>query len=581
MFNSLKIFSQYRWLFIIGLLCSISGEAIAQQRVALVIGINNYNYCFSDLRNAVNDAEDIAKALKNYGFEVTLKTNLTLEQMNQTLRDFEKDLRKISGNGVGLFFFSGHGTKIEENNYLIPIIPVNTRCTSEEQLKSVAINATEVLDSMEKAGTRVNILILDACRDNFSYTYRTSVTHNTGLAKMNAPPPTQPLTFNKGRGPGGTMDENAPHGSIISLATAPGKKASDGPRNNGLYTENLLRVLQQNPGLTIEKVFKLTATEVAKASQYQQIPWTESSLLGNDFCFSNCQQPNPTPQPPITRPEPPPPSNRVWKEANQVFQDRLRDGGLGPEMVIIPTGRFRMGDIQGAGSRDEKPVHWVSVNEFAIGRYEVTVAEFRQFVQSTGYRTDAEKGQGCYTRKGRWGNVPEANWHNSYFSQQENHPVTCVSWNDAKAYTEWLSEQTGQPYTLPSEAQWEYAARASTESQYWWSNSIGYNQANCWKTSRWRDGTSPVGSFSANSFKVYDTTGNVMEWVADSWHNNYYGAPSNGEVWDEGGDSVKRVVRGGSWASQPPVCRVANRLKNSPTESQFKIGFRCGLKTVY
>jgi formylglycine-generating enzyme required for sulfatase activity len=521
-----------------------------------------------------------------------LKTNLHSEEMKKTISEFEQHLR-TNGNGVGLFYFSGHGIQIEKSNYLIPILPINTPCTSK-QFKSMAVNATEVLKLMENASTRINIIILDACRNDLSRGYNAGFTQ-IGFAPMTVSQPKQPLTFDKGIG--GIINKDAPHGNIISLATAPGKKASDGSGNNGLYTEYLLQALKM-PGLTIEDVFKQTATEVAKASKYQQISWTESSLLGEDFCLSSCQNNDnnndekfklqqqiaqleqqlaqQTLQPQIVSSEPPQLSDRVWK-TDKVFQDRLHDGNLGPEMVMIPAGRFRMGDIQGIGDSDEKPVHWVSVNDFAIGRYEVTVGEFRQFVESTEYKTDAEKGKGCYTRKeGAWGKVKDANWHTPFFSQEENYPVVCVSWNDAMAYTHWLSEQTRKPYTLPSEAQWEYAARAGTESNYWWGNNMKYNQANCWQTSKWHNGISPVGSFSPNSFKLSDILGNVWEWVADPWHKNYGGAPLDNRIWEEKGNSSYQLVRGGGWTSRPEVCRVSNRLKHLSKVSHIKGGFRCG-----
>jgi formylglycine-generating enzyme required for sulfatase activity len=261
--------------------------------------------------------------------------------------------------------------------------------------------------------------------------------------------------------------------------------------------------------------------------------------------------------------------------AGKVFRDRLQNGSLGPEMVVIPAGRFQMGDIQGSGYSYEKPVHRVSVSEFAMGRYEVTVGEFRRFVNATGYKTEAEKGDGCYVYDGdSWEYKKEANWGNPYFSQNDNHPVVCLSWNDAVAYAEWLSQQTGKEYRLPSEAEWEYAARAGTETKYWWGNEIGSNQANCDGCgSQWDNKqTAPVGSFTANSFGLYDTVGNVWEWNADPWHSNYEGAPSDGSVWE--GDSSRRVLRGGSWYSSPGNCRTANRLRGTSDVRYQYIGFR-------
>ncbi|HIE02030.1 MAG TPA: hypothetical protein EYP59_17390, partial [Thiotrichaceae bacterium] len=218
-----------------------------------------------------------------------------------------------------------------------------------------------------------------------------------------------------------------------------------------------------------------------------------------------------------------------------VFRDPLKESGFGPEMVIIPAGQFRMGDIQDTGYDDEKPVHEVSVKSFAMGRYPLTVGEFRQFVEATGYKTEAETGEDTY------------NWLNSPYSQEDDQPVVCISWNDAMAYIDWLTQQTGQKYCLPSEAQWEYAARAGTDTDYWWGNKLGQNRANCSGSgSQWSGKqTAPVGSFEPNPFGLYDTAGNVWEWCADGWHGNYEGAPTDGSVWE--GDGSLFVLRGGSW----------------------------------
>jgi len=263
------------------------------------------------------------------------------------------------------------------------------------------------------------------------------------------------------------------------------------------------------------------------------------------------------------------------KKPGDIFRDRLKNGGEGPEMVVIAAGQFQMGDIRNTGRYREKPVHEVSVASFAMGRYLVTVGEFKQFVEATKYKTEAETDDGAYVRGYKWQIVKDANWRNPYFSQTDNHPVVCVSWNDAVAYVEWLSTQTGQQYRLPTEAEWEYAARAGTETDYWWGNEIGNNRANCHRSgSKWSSkSTSPVGSFEANQFGLYDTVGNAWEWCADNWHENYEGAPSDGRIW-KGGDESRRVLRGGSWIGYPGDCRTAIRLWNTSDIRVQNIGFR-------
>jgi formylglycine-generating enzyme required for sulfatase activity len=236
-------------------------------------------------------------------------------------------------------------------------------------------------------------------------------------------------------------------------------------------------------------------------------------------------------------------------------------------MVWIPAGTFQMGDIQGGGESDEQPVHQVSVAQFAMGRYEITVGEFRQFVNATGYKTDAEKGGDCWTWDGEWQPVKNVNWHDPKFSQKNNHPVVCVSWNDVDAYARWLSQQTGQNYRLPTEAEWEYAARAGTNTKYWWGNEIGVNQANC-HNEHCKDNfgyTAPVGSFMANPFGLYDTVGNVWEWTCSEYENRYQGKEKRCVS-----DAGLFVLRGGSWNGDAWRTRAAYRNGDGPN---YRIDF--------
>ncbi|EDN68378.1 Serine/Threonine protein kinase [Beggiatoa sp. PS] len=244
-------------------------------------------------------------------------------------------------------------------------------------------------------------------------------------------------------------------------------------------------------------------------------------------------------------------------EKGKVFSHPfLTDGsGSGPQMVVIPSGQFRMGDIKGKGEDDEIPVHDVSIKKcFAIGIYEVTFEEYDHFARATDRELPSDEGWGRGTR-----------------------PVINVSWNDAEAYTKWLTKQTGQPYRLPTEAQWEYAARAGKETNYWWSDDIDSNKANCQDSdSKWSNKQSaPVGSFEPNPFGLYDTVGNVWEWTLDPWHDSYDNAPSDERVWEEG--KIKyRMLRGGSWDSGSiSSCRSASRKGRSKTKhSNDGTGFR-------
>ncbi len=268
---------------------------------------------------------------------------------------------------------------------------------------------------------------------------------------------------------------------------------------------------------------------------------------------------------------------RNEQKPGTVFRDRLKDGSEGPEMVWIPAGRFRMGDIRGTGYSNEQPVHEVSVEAFAMGRYPITVGEFRQFVEATGYKTAAEKGEGSYVWKdNKWKLVKNANWRNPYFPQQDNQPVVCICWYDVVAYAEWLSEQTGQQYRLPTEAEWEYAARAGTETDYWWGNDIGKNRANCYGSgSQWSGKqTSPVGSFEPNPFGLYDTVGNVWEWTCSAYEDRYNGKEQQC-VDKKNANSVGRfAARGASWLDKARWARSAYRVRDTPTFRFVRQGVR-------
>ena len=232
-----------------------------------------------------------------------------------------------------------------------------------------------------------------------------------------------------------------------------------------------------------------------------------------------------------------------------------------PKMVVVPAGRFRMGDLSGAGGSGEKPVHDVTIaSPFAVGKYEVTFAEWDACVA----------GGGCTHRPAddRWG--------------RGTRPVIDVSWDDTQAYVRWLSRETGKPYRLLSEAEWEYVARAGTTTKYWWGNEADHAHANYGKDNfcegmvagadRW-EYTSPVGSFAANAFGLFDTAGNVWEWVADCWHDSYQGAPNDGSVW-AGGDCDRHELRGGSWADDPRRILSADRDRYSVVCHGSVSGFR-------
>jgi len=251
------------------------------------------------------------------------------------------------------------------------------------------------------------------------------------------------------------------------------------------------------------------------------------------------------------------------KKAGEVFQDTLKDGSKAPKMVVIPAGSFRMGCVSGKSCQDnEKPVHRVTIaKNFALGQMEVTFADYDKFAKATKRELPDDEGWGYGKR-----------------------PVINVDWHDAKAYVKWLSGQTGEQYRLPSESEWEYAARTGTTTPFSTGDCIGTDQANydgnypsdgCEK-GKYRRKTVAVGSFPANDFGLQDMHGNVWEWTEDCWHGGYSDAPNDGRAWLEGAGAEcgRRVVRGGSWYDRAENMRSANRVRNTTDETDFNIGFR-------
>jgi formylglycine-generating enzyme required for sulfatase activity len=238
----------------------------------------------------------------------------------------------------------------------------------------------------------------------------------------------------------------------------------------------------------------------------------------------------------------------------KVLRERLRVGGLAPEVVEVPPGRFRRGDLHADGDPDEQPVRQVQIpKSFAIGRYPVTFEEYDLFCERTGRRKPDDEGWG----RGR-------------------RPVVNVSWRDATDYSQWLSEQTGAKYRLPTNSEFEYAARAGVESRYPWGNELGRDQAVCAGCGSMWDSAhaAPVGRFPANAFGLHDMSGNVWQWVQDCWDIDYKSAPLDGGPYLAEGSCDKRIVRGGSWTYPARETRVANRWRDFSVRPSDDTGFR-------
>ena len=560
-------------------------------RRALVIGNNDYAKA-PPLFNAVNDANDLAGVLRGLDFDVEVLTNADHEGMERSVRTFAASL---GAGDVAFFHFSGHGLQIDGENYLIP---VDFEISDEIGAKHDAYSASEVHERIAASKAALNILTLDACRNN---------------------------GFSRTRGWGGGLAPmNAARGSFMAFATGPGKTADDNPKGrNGRFTEAMLTALKE-PGVELGQVFRRVTERVIDGTAGKQVPWTSSSVVG-EFYFlidnftvnmappqptggdvapqfeiaywnsikdssesaafesylerypngtfvtlaklklENLRTPAPTVSPPaptasVARVEPTRPARQQQGETQP--RDIRVNAKDGLEYVWIPPGTFMMGCVPGDTDcfPDEKPRHRVTITDgFWMGRTEATVAAYERFALATQRGMPAPP-----SFDGAW--------------KKKNHPIVRVSWSDAGAYCSWAGGR------LPTEAEWEYAARGGKEGlRFPWGNEISRERANygadkcCSGLAEGRDEwgfTSPVGSFSPTGYGLYDLNGNVWEWVGDWYDGDYYrGASSANPQGPASGE--RRVLRGGSWFDVPQGLRASYRSRNPPVGWDGDVGFRC------
>lgn len=282
-------------------------------------------------------------------------------------------------------------------------------------------------------------------------------------------------------------------------------------------------------------------TPIAQTGTSASAPMSESAPEGNPTASAGEEPGGPTTAPETSPPLPPP----------TLLRDTLRGGGTGPALSLLPAGAFRMGHNTLTGG-DTGPEREVQLSAFGIGVQEVSFEQYDRFARATGRRLPDDFG---------WG--------------RGDRPVVGVSWSDAQAFAQWLSAQTGQRYRLPSEAEWEYAARGGGRGSYWWGFGLEPGRAACFDCGSPWDNTStaPVGSFAPSAYGLYDTAGNVMEWVADCYHPTYDGAPADGHPRLDG-DCRLRIARGGAFNKPSASMRAYARTKLDPETRLNNLGFR-------
>jgi len=577
------------------LLAAFSPKALAQssKRVALLIGNATYSGSMTRLTNPPNDIAALRPALTQLGFEIAVVSNGDQKAMQRAIRTFGSNAKKAE---VAFFYYSGHGMQANGENYLIP---VGAQIDKESDLAVEAVQLNGLMQQIEEANPQTAIVVLDACRDN--PVASSSRSGSKGLSRI----------------------AQTPTNTYIAFAAQPGATATD----DGIFARSLAKFMVQ-PGVSVRGVFDKVAQAVQQHTNNKQRPRRDDGLTtdivlarpsaaaaGNTNRTSTSTvlaglEPRRTPTDPqqiedeawadakradtasayeaykagypmgryvasanialarlknvapsapavaarpTLSPVTPPSANPTPNRPVQTF----RDCADCPEMVVIPAGSFTQGSPTSEAGRysDEGPQRRVSVSAFAIGKTTVTFAEWDACVADggcNGYRPPEDRGLG-----------------------RGNLPVINVSWDDAQAYVQWLSRKTGKRYSLPSESQWEYAARAGSTTAYYWGDAIGSGNANCLDCgSQWGGKQSaPVGSFRPNAFGLYDMAGNVWQWTADCVNDSYKGAPTDGSAWTSG-NCGRRVLRGGTAGNHPENARSATRHGSTSTGRPGALGFR-------
>ncbi|QIE26289.1 Hercynine oxygenase (plasmid) [Caballeronia sp. SBC1] len=590
--------------------------AVHPRRLALVIG--NANYGDHSLANAARDAAATSKMLTQLGFEVMTYSNLDRARMNEAVQEFNK---RLAAGGVGLVYFAGHAIQVGKSTLLLPVDAQRSPVAPITQ----GIDLNSILAGMSASRSdQLNLIVLDTCLNN---------PYDPANVSIVRPPSRTIVAY--AAAPGAYAADGTRHGTYtaallrainqpgrniedvlhdvarsVSLATA-GQQVpwmTEGPaaaadrfqfapstlpashsynRRSTMAAETVVQF--QSRGILPKdssEEYELTFWESIKDSTYPSdyeaylkaypngrfatLAHARIDRLRAAASATKAQPPAQadharavTPPPPPVTPAPSPagkaaaastpptPAPTPAIKTVATAAGEIKDCATCPALVSLPGGTFEMGS--NSDDPAERPVHRVSIGRpFAIGKYEVTIEQWNACADATGCpRIDME------------GNV------------SKSAPVRNLSWDDAQVYVKWLSKTTGKTYRLPTEAEWEYAARGGTTTTYWWGNEMRKGYADCKDCGEpWRkDSPVNVGSFLPNPFGLFDMNGSVWEWVGDCWHSSYKGAPADGRVWDEPGCPM-RVIRGGSWPDGAAYMQSSTRFKYSASVRQSQNGMR-------
>jgi formylglycine-generating enzyme required for sulfatase activity len=613
------------WL---ALVCALA-PACAEKRVALVIGNDRYANLptHEQLQKAVNDAHAVGGALKQIGFDVISGENLGRQALVDKLDEFT---RRLHDNDTA-FFFSGHGVALSDGNYILPSDIPNVETEQETRLTRAALSERDIVSDLKQRGVRVAVVVLDACRTNpFARSGGKGVGGDKGLA----PPPQVKGVFSIYAASSGQAardrlsdDDRNPNSVfsrvLVPALTRPGidlaslaidvreevsgiARAAGYEQQPAYYDETSGgRVYLAGPppaagqpaaaapdagtvwqGVKDTKDLAILDGYIAQfgkdpvyglLARARREQLTKELAAGKELAREPAR-PAGGPQTTLAmaeKPAAPGPCGvtstvrcaplTAAQERALKPKDTFRECDTCPEMVVVPAGLFTMGSPGNEQDRgnNEGPQHVVTFRKpFAVGKTHVTVDQYREFVGATAF----EKSRPC-----QWSSPSPR------FAQDGTHPVVCVTWDDAEAYTEWLAKKTGQPYRLLSEAEWEYAARGQTlpgaYTRFWFGNDNPHvlcqygNGGPCDVK-----GTTPAGKYKPNAFGLYDMAGNAWQWTEDCYHNSYAGAPPDGSVWTSTSCDGTRVIRGGSWVDVPRDLRAARRSREA--DARNVVGFR-------
>jgi formylglycine-generating enzyme required for sulfatase activity len=599
---------------LIGLLGILAGATLfasnanAERRVALVVGNSGYFHT-SSVGSARNDANDIAAALRRLDFQVVLGLDLEDVALAATVDRF---ISMLNDADVALLYYAGQEVQINGRNYLVS---VNARLDNEYRLPAETIDLEDIVRQMESKAP-INLVFLDAGHINpLADTLKKKLTAlgrstviGRGMARF------QPTKSN----------------TLIAFASEPGVEAADRNDRISPFAAALLKQLTQ-PNRDIAAMLKVVADDVRQLTQNAQRPQLISEPA-NAFYFAKAENvvaqsgpadpalaapkppapaqpvppaprsepavpmppqqvarstptspaPAPRTEPTQTTPTPPqqvarstptspaaaeaikpsrpaesapaPPTQQAMvvkpptsqSPANDVSEKNGRDCDTCPEMLDIPGGTFSMGSND---DPTERPIHSVTIRPFAMSRYPVSIGEWKSCVAA----------KAC-----------------SYLPPgDDNLPTYNLSWNDTQKYVAWISNLTGRKYRLPTEAEWEYAARAQTKTKFWWGNELKPGTVSC-KGCGGAPATDlppKLGGFPANAFGLYDMTGNIAQWVSDCWIKNYEDAPRDGASRDQP-FCRQHVVRGGSWKHDLSYARSSSRDRYDTDIRYEADGFR-------